>query len=127
MQDYWIYSEQFEAKAIDPRDFKHIDHVGVAWVMLQKYDFLTACDVYSRTIHALASSVGAETKFNVTITFAFLSIMAERLAENVGKDFEEFLTQNRDLLDRSLLEKWYSKEDLMSERARKRFLMPKVA
>ena len=115
---------EFETFTIDPAGFGHREHIEVAYEMLQKYGFLDASAKYSKAISTIATNAGAPKKFNVTITMAFLSLIAERIYSTEQNSFEEFLSKNEDLLSRSVLNKWYSKEQLDSEFARTHFLLP---
>ena len=76
------YSEnlltQFERLEISAPDFHHIDHINVAYKMLEKYDFVDAPGRYASTIRTMAEQVGVPEKYNATITFAFMSLVAER-------------------------------------------------
>ena len=126
-RDYAQFIQSFEECDIDASAFGHIDHVGVAYEMLRKYDFLTACSRYSHCINTIATKAGAAGKFNTTITLAFLSLIAERMEAVSYKSFDAFIEQNQDLLAGNLLAKWYSKERLGSDLARSVFLMPDIA
>lgn len=121
------YSElltQFETLEIDPKTFGHAEHVQVAFEMLHKYNYLDACTKYMKVIDVLAKSVGAHDKLNITITFAFLSLIAERIYENKELEYVEFINKNPDLLSSKALAKYYSKDDLTSDFARTHFLLP---
>ena len=115
---------QFEAIEIEGDSFRHRQHVEVAFEMLDKYSFLEACQKYSNVINTMAVRAGAADKFNVTITFAFLSIIAERKAQMPNAELDGFLSANSDLLDKELLKGWYSDERLRSVDARRHFLLP---
>ncbi len=125
------YSElltQFEAFEVDPSKFGHRQHVQVAYEMLHKYGYLEASAKYANAINTIATHAGAPEKFNVTITFAFLSLIAERIHVTASwSSFEEFLEQNEDLLSKSALSKWYSSDQLQSDFARTHFLLPNKA
>ena len=126
------YSEllnQFEAFEVNAAEFGHLQHVQVAYEILHKYSYLEACTKYANAINTIATKAGAPEKFNVTITFAFLSLIAERIHQpREFSSFDEFLAQNEDLLSKSALSKWYSSEQLQSDFARTHFLLPsKVA
>ena len=116
--------EQFENLEISAPDFHHIDHVKVAYKMLEKYDFIEASARYAATIRAMAESVGVPEKYNLTITFAFMSLVAECMAYSNCTDVEAFLESNPDLLDRDILKRWYSSQRLNSAPARSHFLLP---
>jgi hypothetical protein len=125
------YSEllkQFEAFEINPAEFGHREHVQVAYEMLHKYGYLEACAKYANAINTIATNAGAPEKFNVTITFAFLSLIAERIhGPTKWSSFEEFLARNGDLLSKNALSRWYSNEQLQSDFARTHFLLPRKA
>jgi len=115
---------QFEELEIDAPNFHHNDHIQVAYEMLDQYDFIEACLRYASTIRAMAENVGVPEKYNMTITFAFMSLIAERKSQSNGTDLASFIASNPDLLDKDVLNSWYSKERLTSATARKQFLLP---
>ena len=118
--------KQFETHAIDPGAFGHKEHVVVAYEMLHKYSFLDASAKYATAINTIATRAGAPEKFHMTITLAFLSLIAERVHTTSQSNVDEFLAQNTDLLSKNVLSKWYSDEQLKSELARTHFLLPKM-
>lgn len=118
---------QFEALKVNAAEFGHRQHVQVAFEMLHKYSYIEACTKYSNAISTIATNAGASDKFNVTITFAFLSLIAERIHGTSWASFEDFLSRNEDLLSRDALGKWYSNEELQSDFARTHFLLPSTA
>lgn len=118
--------EQFEAHEVDPGAFGHKEHVVVAYEMLYKYSFLDASARYATAINAIATRAGAPEKFHMTITLAFLSLIAERVHTSSQSNIDEFLAQNPDLLSKRVLSKWYPDEQLKSELARTHFLLPDV-
>ncbi|TQV82036.1 hypothetical protein [Denitrobaculum tricleocarpae] len=117
----------FEARDLDPVAFGHGDHVAVAYEMLRKYDFLNALVNYSKSLDAIATRAGAPDKFNTTITVAFMGLIAERMSSSHCTGYEDFISQNEDLLSKDLLAKWYSPERLKSDLSRKTFLLPDAA
>ncbi|SDX30319.1 hypothetical protein SAMN05444358_104216 [Ruegeria halocynthiae] len=117
----------FEAHAIDDTKFGHAEHVQVAYDLLRKYDFIDAAATYAKGIRALAASAGAPDKFNLTITYAFMSLIAERLAMTQADDFESFARDNEDLMVKAVLNQWYTTERLNSQLARGIFLLPTAA
>ncbi|WP_298962412.1 hypothetical protein [uncultured Roseibium sp.] len=123
-RDYRILADRFEAETLDASGFSHLDHIGVACQMLQRYDFLDAARTYSRALRGIASKAGAPDKFNLTVTLAFLSLLSERMASTPHQTFGEFMEKNTDLMSRSLMGNWYSPDRLNSKNARTVFLMP---
>ena len=122
--DYLELTRSFEARDIDASAFRHVDHVGVAYEMLRKHDFIHATAEYAESICAIATAAGVPRKFNATITLAFMSLIAERMATTQHVDYDDFITSNPDLLSKDVLEQWYSPERLSSNLARSIFLMP---
>ena len=121
---YSTITNAFEKCEIDAGGFAHEDHIGVAFEMLHRYDFMTASHKYATSIRTIAAEAGAAKKYNTTITLAFMSIIAERMQQGEQDDYETFISQNRDLLEQGVLEQWYSEERLQSDLARTTFLMP---
>jgi hypothetical protein len=126
-KDYAELARGFEACDIDAAAFGHVDHIGVAYELLRRDDFLTAARTYARCIETIATRAGAASKFNLTITLAFLSLIAERMKTGPHGSFEAFMAENPDLVSGNPLEKWYSRERLQSDLARSVFLMPDAA
>ena len=123
---YAELTDSFEQLNLDPIDFKHVDHIGVAFVMLTRYDFLNAMYKYSNTISTMANRAGSPEKFNITITLAFLSIIAERMCTTQYQNADEFIQYNQDLVTGNILQKLYSSERLKSSHARVSFLLPDI-
>lgn len=117
-------TRSFEAHRVDNTQFGHAEHVQVAFELLQKYDFIDAAATYAKGIRTIATKAGAPQKFNLTITYAFMSLIAERMTDTDTQDFAQFATQNPDLFSKNVLAKWYAPDRLTSETARGVFLMP---
>lgn len=120
-------TKAFEAHCIEDASFHHAEHVLVAFDLLRKYDFIDAAAIYAKGIRAITTRAGAPQKFNLTITYAFMSLIAERLAMSPTPEFEVFASANADLMSKTLLEKWYGSERLHTDLARAVFLLPSVA
>lgn len=117
----------FEAREIDNSSFHHSDHVRVAFDLLKKYDFVDASTNYAKGIKTMSAKAGAPNKFNLTITYAFMSLIAERLATNPNVEFDAFVSANPDLMSKDVLLRWYDKERLNTDSARSIFLLPSAA
>ncbi len=104
--------------------FSHRDHVRTAFLALRRDEFAVAFARYSEGIRRLAVHAGRSEKFNQTVTGAFLSIIAERMAEHPDADFEGLVEANPELLDAGLVARLYSAERLASPLARAIFALP---
>lgn len=120
-------TRRFEACDIDPAAFGHEEHIRVAFDMLNTYGFADCAARYANSIKTISIEAGAPEKFNMTITLAFLSLIAERLAGAPSLDCDAFIALNPDLLSRSVLDGWYTDERLQSDIARQVFLLPQKA
>lgn len=121
-RDYEEYTDAFLSQDIEADDFSHLDHVCVAREILLRFDFLMAVQIFSESIHSIATNAGAGDKFNLTVTLAFMSIISERMQP--GEDLEIFVKGNQDLLQTDFMEAYYSKDRLNSSKAKGMFLMP---
>lgn len=125
--DYSNLTKQFEAHKIEPDTFGHREHILVAFEMLQRYSFLDASAKYVNAIKTIAARAGAPEKFHMTITLAFLSLIAARMHSTESANVDEFIANNKDLLSKAVLNKWYSDSQLESDFARTHFLLPERA
>ena len=116
----------FEARSLDPATFHHDDHIYVGYELLLKYAFMKATLLYAGAISEMATKAGAPKKFNLTITIAFMSLIAERMAACDHEGYEDFMSLNLDLMAKDLLEKQYTPTRLYSDLARSVFLMPDI-
>lgn len=119
--------ERFLRAEIVPSEFPHRGHVHAAFEMLERHDFPETVLLYSRTLRAMAEKAGRPEAFNQTVTIAFLSLIAERMAGAPAADFTAFAQANPDLLEKSVLSRWYAPERLASALARRTFLLPDPA
>lgn len=116
--------QTFLAGRQNPGEFRHVDHVRVAFEMLKRHSFLSSAEIYSRRIKEMVGRIGKPEAYNETITVAFLAAIAERMARRPYGSFEEFAAENPELLDKALLSKWYTREQLQSDLARGTFVLP---
>ncbi len=107
---------------VDNADFHHADHVRVAFEVVRRHDFLDAAQAYARGLRDIAMRAGNPNAYHETITIAFLALIAER-AQGF-ESYAAFAAANQDLLDKSVLTKWYAPERLASAAARRTFVLP---
>jgi hypothetical protein len=106
--------------------FHHRQHVRVAWLFVRRHGMPAALAEFSAAIRRFADAKGATGLYHETITWAFLLLIAERQARTPAQTWPQFEAANPDLLvwKPSILERYYSKELLSSELARRTFVMP---
>jgi len=87
-------------------------------------EFLVAARAYSDGLKSIAARAGNPAAYHETITLAFLSLIAERMATGTCGGFDAFAAANGDLLDKSALTRWYGPQRLQSAIARTTFILP---
>ena len=95
-------------------------------MFVQQYGMPAALAEFSAAIKRFADAKGATGLYHETITWAFLLLIADRQARRPAAGWQEFEGENSDLLTwkPSILTRYYSKELLASDLARRTFLMP---
>lgn len=107
-------------------EFHHQQHVQVAWLFVREHGMPAALGEFTAAIKRFAAAKGAHGLYHATITWAFLLLIAERQARGDYSAWEEFAGANPDLLvwKPSVLSRYYSKELLASDVARRVFVFP---
>lgn len=118
--------EAFTNTTLPADQFHHEQHVQVAWLFVRRYGMPAALGEFSAAIKRFADAKGATGLYHETITWAFLLLIAEREARVPSATWHEFAAANPDLLtwQPSILNRYYSKELLASDLARRTFVMP---
>lgn len=117
----------FEAAEMPPGGFPHREHVRVAWWYLRHHPWLAALERFRTGLRRFAEAQGAAHKYHETITTAYFLLINERLGGTEAHlTWDEFAGRHADLLawQPSILDRYYRRETLMSERARRTFVMP---
>jgi hypothetical protein len=107
-------------------EFHHEQHLQVAWRFVRVHGMPAAIGEFTMALRRFAEAKGAHRLYHQTITWAFLLLIAERQARTNADTWEQFAGANPDLLawKPSILNRYYSKELLASDLARRTFLMP---
>jgi hypothetical protein len=122
MNDVEAELARFAEGDCDPANFPHREHVRMGFEMLLRHSFPETALHFSHALRKMAVRGGRPEAYHETITIAFLALIAERIGG--ARDFESFSSLNPDLFDKRVLERWYSRERLASESARRTFLLP---
>jgi hypothetical protein len=109
---------------LDASDFRHADHVRMAFEVLSRHPFLEAAMAVSGALKMMAGRGGNPGAYHETITLAFLAVIGERCAAGDFGDYNAFAAANPDLFVKGVLARWYGPDKLGGETARRRFLLP---
>ena len=121
------FQTAFETLTLPPARFDHASHVRLAWLYLKDQPLPEAMQRYRDGLKAFAAHIGQPAKYHETITFAFLSMIRERMAKSSEtEDWETFRAGNTDLFGSvpKLMGVWYSDDRLNDADARSGFVMP---
>src|SRR5690349_15779539 len=117
------FLERFER--CDLAEFRHRDHVRLAWLCLRADGWAGALGRIRDGIRRFALSHGATGKYHETMTVAWLAAVAEALAETPDEaDFDAFVERHSRLLDTRALLAHYSPERLAGPHARSEWVEP---
>ena len=117
---------EFEAGTLDPEAFDPEAHVYIAWKLLEADSFAAATYRFTAALKRLTRALGMEDKYHETISWFYMSLIAERRAQQGRGDWGSFAQANPDLISNAgeLLGRYYSSERLYSGLAKRQFLLP---
>jgi hypothetical protein len=110
----------FERCEISNADFRHRDHVRLAWLYLRRYG-AEADGRMVAGIQRFAAHHGKLAKYHHTMTIAWMRLVAP--AANMGR-FEDVIALFPRLLDKNYLREFYSEALLSTDAARENFTEP---
>ncbi|HEY5926409.1 MAG TPA: hypothetical protein VIV11_32205 [Kofleriaceae bacterium] len=118
--------QAFETATIDPSKFRHREHLYVAWCYLRDWPLEDALARYVRHLRQLTHALGVPQKFHTTMTWAYVALLHDAMERTPSVGFDELLAANPGLLDhRGALDVYYDRDQLQSEEARRRFVLPR--
>ena len=111
---------------VDASRFGHGQHVRAAWALLEDVGLERTLASYPAAIRRIAARHDAPQRYHATITLAYLFLIDERRRAHPRASWDEFAAANPDLLSwsPSILERYYSRERLWSDDARRFFVLP---
>lgn len=119
---------RFESGAVPEFDFHHVDHVRLAFAYLKSSPVIQALERFSSALKQFAARYGKTQLYNQTITFAYIFLIAERMARGrtASIQWHDFAEQNPDLLvwKDGILTRYYEDATLKSDLARATFILP---
>ena len=119
------FVKAFESCAFSPGDFHHADHLRLAWIYVKSWGAVAAEEKFLTGIRKLAIHAGAPEKFLYTTTVAWVRLVAARLRQSEGSgSFQDWIARWPELLNKNLLNEYYSPGKLESLPARRAWLEP---
>jgi hypothetical protein len=128
--DDTLLVKRFEECSLAPSELGHREHVQLAWAYMRTRSFEAASERFCTGLQRFACAQGKPDRFHATITWAYLTLVNERIhTRRASSDFARFTDENPDLFDQKTgaLATYYDKATLDSETARRIFLLPRPA
>ena len=120
------FLEAFESCALSPEEFRHRDHVRLAYIYLSLSDADAALTTLREGLHRFLAHLGApSSKYHETVTRAWL-LAVEHFMREAGptESFEKFAAASPRLFAEGAMETHYTRELLWSDAARQQFIAP---
>ena len=120
---------RLEDASLPEHCFRHRDHLRAAYLYLACDGFLRGLDRMATALRHYAVAKGKAERYHETVTIAYGALIHERMRQGGHMQgghaggFEAFLAANAELLDPTLLSRFYSPETLASPRARDCFVL----
>ena len=116
----------FEDCSLPATSFGHLEHVRLAWLYLQRFPADEALHRFVRGLRRFAGHLGVPDKYHETITWAFIVVINQRMAESTDSSWHQFCESNPDLFEwpGGVLGTYYADETLKSDLARRVFVLP---
>lgn len=120
------FLEALENGSLPESEFTHRNHLRAGWLYLERHPLPEAAMACALAIQKYATGAGAPDKFHLTLTLAFMHIIADLRAVHPADDWEAFLAVCPDLQRdaKALIAQHYSESLLASEQARRTFVPP---
>jgi len=107
--------------------FSHREHVQLTVYYLRTFGFPGAEAVMLRSLRRFAASLGHGQKFHHTMSSAWVRLVGAALeGERDAHSFEAFLENNPELADKTLPLRYFSREWLFGDEARKGWVEPDI-
>jgi hypothetical protein len=113
---------RFEDLTLRPEELSHAEHVRLAWAYLREHPLLDVLRIFPENLKRYAASIGKESIYHETMSWAWLMLIDERM--NGEPSWDAFVAAHPELLSTSFLERYYDPATLASERAKRRFVFP---
>src|SRR5258706_2937312 len=112
----------FERGGFTAHEFRHRDHLRMAYLYLQRHAPQQATERACGGIKPLAAAHGHAYKYNATLSRAWVHVVALAMAQHPGASFDALVTAHPRLLDKHLLLAHYTRAALFGPQARERWV-----
>ncbi len=120
------FEVQFREARLSPDLFSHEAHLRLAWLHLQHYGQEQAIENICQQIIVYVTKLGAENKFNKTLTVAAIKVVDHFMQKSASNNFFDFIEEFPRLKYnfKDLLAFHYQTDIFNSERAKREYIAP---
>jgi len=119
------YLAAFEGGQVRGQDFRHLDHLRLAWACVrQAPDADAACARVSALIRRFATGLGHPEKYHQTLTVFWVRLLWAYHDRLGGVPFAEAVAHNPAILDKDFVFRFYPRELLLGPQARSEWIEP---
>ena len=120
------FESAFETNILDPKLFTHEAHLRLAWIHIHKYGIDTAIKNITSQLLNYTRHVGADDKYNETVTVAAAKAVYHFMLKSKSTNFKDFILEYPRLKFnfKELLGQHYGFDVFSSEEAKSSFLAP---
>lgn len=126
-EDSGVFDELMAEVRASSGAFGHREHVHLTWLAVRRVGMPAAVAMVGEGIRRTARYAGAPQKYHVTVSRAWVELVAHHTAEHEAPDFAAFAERNPLLLDKRLLTRFYRSATLAGAPARTGWVEPDLA
>lgn len=120
------FEREFENGSFNPEWFTHEAHLRLAWIHIRKYGKKQAILNISEQLFNFVSLLGAQHKYNKTLTIAAIEIVSHFMQKSKTENFQDFIYEFPRLNShfKDLIASHYKTDIFTSPEAKKVYLKP---
>ncbi|WP_394749900.1 hypothetical protein [Spongiimicrobium salis] len=124
--DNTTFERQFKICQLPSELFTHEAHLRLAWIHIKRYGYDQALITVPTQLQNYVSALGAEEKYNTTLTIAAIKAVYHFMSKAKTTDFAGFIHEFPELKYqfKALIQAHYSTDIFNDETAKKTFLAP---
>jgi len=120
------FEKQFEHCQLPQQLFTHEAHLRLVWIHIKQYGYDKTLITVPNQLRAYVSSLGAQEKYNITLTMAAIKAVYHFMMKSNAVDFSGFISEFPQLKYefKTLIQTHYSLDIFNDVSAKRKFLRP---
>lgn len=87
------FMQQFNSCELNPAIFSHEAHLRLAWLLINRDGIEKAEKIIQQQLQQFVKSVGAEDKYNKTLTIAAMKAVDHFMKKSASDNFKDFIEE----------------------------------